>query len=487
MKEIEIEIGKLFNFLTEKRGYSFKEDELIPLKEHIEIPNENDGWIPIQGLIIKKDDVYHSVFDNGIELDSAAKHRVVTDVEKGTTVFSKDLEGIEIPYLGTRCISSKKIKNNAVVFGMSVDSDKHLYKTPDGLIHHNTHTVMETIYKYFDKSGRPKGGTTLSRMTAVSGSMSKAITAVAAFFYLHRNNELIVFDDCDKVIINDGNEDAANFMKAILDPEALDKPASINLTQAGMKMAQANYSRLRDLEINKAMMNEGVHVKIDMDALREGFFRYSVNGTVRDCVRLTETERLELSNRIREGAFDEYEEVDDFDDGGPTVVEEDEDKMASEFIFNSSVIFISNLRLQDITDAVADRCEQVEISLTLPQFMDRLTSVIPGLFNGKKYSSRPNFMREWAKSAVLVYFKGVIEAYNTHTPLLGKQVYIKRKLTFRLFEEMCNEFCRKAAMYADSHGLGLDDKENQRKIQEKIHTPFLKSFLNKLEMVGGKR
>lgn len=350
-----------------------------------------------------------------------------------------------------------------------------------------THTVMETIYKYFDKNGRPKGGTTLSRMTAVSGSMSKAITAVAAFFYLHRNNELIVFDDCDKVIINDGNEDAANFMKAILDPEALDKPASINLTQAGMKMAQANYSRLRDLEINKAMMNEGVYVKIDMDALREGFFRYSVNGTVRDCVRLTEAERLELSNRIREGAFDEYEEVDEFDNDGPTVVEEDEDKMASEFIFNSSVIFISNLRLQDITDAVADRCEQVEISLTLPQFMDRLTSVIPGLFNGKKYSSRPSFMREWAKSAVLVYFKGVIEAYNTHTPLLGKQVYIKRKLTFRLFEEMCNEFCRKAAMYADSHELGLDDKENQRKIQEMIHTPFLKSFLNKLEMVGGKR
>ena len=93
--------------------------------------------------------------------------------------------------------------------------------------------------------------------------------------------------------------------------------------------------------------------------------------------------------RLHEAFDDEDDFDDDEENGGDPSTDTDGAhpiQMEPSFIFNSSVIFISNLKLKDISPAVADRCECCEISLSLPQFMERLETVIGGLCKGEDYS-----------------------------------------------------------------------------------------------------
>jgi hypothetical protein len=99
-----------------------------------------------------------------------------------------------------------------------------------------THTIMEAIDEAF------KNEPFLKKKTIVSGSMSRAIPAVAAFFYAHRNNELIVFDDCDSVL-KDSSLNLSNLMKAILDPDP-DKKASVMFSKDGLKAYYEAYKEL---------------------------------------------------------------------------------------------------------------------------------------------------------------------------------------------------------------------------------------------------
>lgn len=494
MKEITLEIKDLFDFVSYKFGVDFVENEFVDLDKlglKVQIPNAENEYIDINGLIIKKDDIYETSFDNGKVLKSAAEHLISVEPfhkpEECLTRLTKDWEpGDDIPYLNTRCISNKKIAENEIVYGISVVDDKHLYKDADGMIHHNTYTVRKVIEQYIEQSGK--------KLFYSAGAMSPSMTSVVPFFFFHKDNEIIILDDNDKVIMKACDQNTQNFMKAVLDPSALKKPVSVPTTMMSKFQAQLDMiSGLNESTIKAP--KEGTRVDIDMEALKEGFFKYSINGVVADQFKLDEKTKLELTNMIRptsrlKEAFDDEDDdvfADTDDDDANEYADGDgqsEYTMEPSFIFNSSVVFISNLKLTDISPAVADRCECCEISLTLPQFVQRLETVMGGLCKGEDYSSRPQWMRDWGKQSAYTAFLGIIEAFNAGATLFGRKVTIRRKFTFRLFEEMANEWCRGASSYAMRHELNIEDKEVQRQVAEKITGKFVLSLMNKINQRG---
>ena len=354
-----------------------------------------------------------------------------------------------------------------------------------------TYTVRKTIEQYIGSSGK--------KLVYSSGAMSPALTSVVPFFFFHKDNEVIILDDNDKVIMKSCDQNTQNFMKAVLDPSALKKPVSVPTTMMNKFQAQLDVLSGLSESTNKTP-TEGVRVDIDMEALKEGYFRYSINGNVADSIKLDEESKLQFSNMIRSKKLNES--FDDDDDEDEDYEEDDNEDyegdgqseyvMEPSFIFNSSVVFISNLKLSDISPAVADRCECCEISLTLPQFVERLETVMGGLCKGEDYSSRPQWMREWGKKSAYTAFLGIIEAFNAGAVLFGRKVMIRRKFTFRLFEEMANEWCRDASSYAlrhvDSRGnpdpLDIENKAVQKDVANAITKKFIRSLMEKIAQRG---
>lgn len=350
-----------------------------------------------------------------------------------------------------------------------------------------TYTVRKTVEQYIGDSGK--------KLVYSAGAMSPAITSVAPFFFFHKDNEIIILDDNDKVLMKSCDQNTQNFMKAVLDPSAMNKPVTLAPKYVKMSQAALDDYAAAAMPLDESTNRQGTRVDIDMEALKEGFFRYSINGEVRDCFKLSEADKLAFSNMIGSRKLNEaFDDEDDdlFGEGGDGEEYPEGDgqnilTMEPSFIFNSSVLFISNLKLKDISSAVADRCECVEISLTLPQFMQRLETVLGGLCKGEEYSSRPQWLRDWGKQSAYTAFLGIVEAFNSGATLFGRKVTIRRKFTFRLFEEMANEWCRGASAYAMRHSdlhLNIEDQEDQRKIAQAITGKFLLSFMNKLNQKG---
>lgn len=464
MKKITLEIGQLFDFLREKLDYKFDKDKFIDIDDlSIYIDDENGEPALINALIEKTDDVYETKFDNGKVLRSAGEHLIsvepFADKDHVTARLTKDWEpGDDIPYLKTKCVSNEKVADKQTVYGFSIDTEKHLYKDADGMVHHNTYTAKKTAEKYAPSSGK--------KFSYFSGAMSSALSSIIPFFYYHSKNEIIMLDDNDAMLMKSVDQKIQNMMKAILDPSALHKPVSVPTSMLDMLS-----SKLKDY-------HESADIKIDADALREGRFVCEVNGEVvcNGPIQLSEAQKLSniiYKKRLDEGILDD----DDEDIEDEIADDEAEERMPSEFTFNSSVIFISNLKPSEISPAVADRCEMVDVQLTLSQYMHRLSKILGGLCKGEEYSSRPQYVRDWAKASVYTLLQGIVEAFHRGVSLFGAPVQIRRKFTFRMFEEFCGIWARFATTKAEELGLDLQDRDNQVKIAKLITPNVIKRML----------
>lgn len=337
-----------------------------------------------------------------------------------------------------------------------------------------TYLVREVVKKYIGESGK--------KLTYSAGAMSPSLTSVVPFFFYHKDNEILILDDNDKILMRTCDQNTQNFMKAVLDPSALNKPVSVPTTM--MAKFQAQLDMISGLD-ESTQKSEGIRISIDTEALKEQRFVVSVNGEVVSNDYITEAEARDLSNMIVSRKLtekkDEFDDLFNEDDGDGEQL--DGDPMASEFqmepsfIFNSSVIFISNLKLADISPAVADRCENCEVTLTLPQFMTRLEGILGGLCQGAEYSSRPQYIRDWAKASMFVTLQGIVEAFNRGVKLFGSEVAIRRKFTFRMFEEFCGFFARRGTEVAARMGINLEDKSQRDKVVREIEPFIIKKIL----------
>lgn len=428
MKTITISIGELFSKLEDKYKIKFENDKFVTLKDDFKIKDECGKWVTINGFIKKEDAIHEIKFNNGITKKVAADHLISVEPffepESCTTRLAKDFEpGDDIPYLGTKCISNKKICDKAPVYGFSVDTEKHLYKDPDGMINHNTYTVTQTVDKYISHSGK--------KYHYECGALGDAITTIAPWFYRYSQNYVIVLDDNDKMLRK--GSDVANFMKGVLDPEALHKPVSVSPNKRSMSAMNATLENLPE---------NNYKIEFDKEALDENKLIVKRDGTVVLNESIDPVEAYTFKGMLRE-TEEEAEKT-----GG----------MPREFIFNSSVIFVSNLELYQIDSAVVDRVEAIEVKLTLEQFMDRLKSAFGGLCKEREYSNMPKWFRDWGKQCVYTALGIIIEAYEKGIPVFGNKVVVNRKLTFRMFEEFVAFWCRNAVALAESENLYLSSK-----------------------------
>lgn len=336
-----------------------------------------------------------------------------------------------------------------------------------------TYTCKKAAEKYAPSSGK--------KFSYFSGAMSSSLSSIVPFFYYHSNNEIIMLDDNDAMLQNNLDQKIQNMMKAILDPSALHKPVSVPVT-----MLDIFNKQLQNLSGSK--QNEAARISIDTDALREHRFVCKVNGEVvcNDPISLAEANKL--SNIIYKKHLTEADEDEDEEDLEDDIInDKNNDAMPSEFVFNTSVIFISNLKLKDVSSAVADRCETIDVNLTLNQYMHRLQKILGGLCKGEEYSKRPQYMRDWAKKSIYVLLQALIEGFHRGSILFGHQVVIRRKFTFRMFEEFCGIWCRYATTAAEKAGLDLTDENNQRIVSKKITGNMIIRMLDWMKEEGSRR
>lgn len=469
MKEITVEIGKFFDFLKEKHNVEFTAGEFSKSPFPVYIKDEKDELVEVTDWIEKKSAVYEVEFDNGMKKKLADKHLISVEPffepEKCTTRYAEDWEpGDDIPYLQTKCVSNKKISDEETVYGFSVASEKHLYKDADGMIHHNTYTANKIVNSYREECGK--------EIVYESGDLGAALSNIVPFFFMHSQNKLIVLDDNDRMLMK-GNQGTANFMKGILDPDT--KPVSV-----GSSILKAATKNLQDLIGDPLDESKEKVIDIDLQSLREGYFRMNVNG---ECVQddyiglqeaqelsnivrpLRESEKRQLRRHLREADsfFDEEppaEEPLDTASGAVTI--------PRTFIFNSSVIFISNLEFKDISPAVLDRCESIEVKLTLEQFMTRLEGVLKSLCKGHDYSSTPQELRDWGKGCVYTLLGAVIEAFYHNATLFSTKIEIRRKFTFRMFEEFVVYWVRWGRHWAEKRGIDMSDINQLKKLEPEL-------------------
>ena len=148
MKEINIQIGQLFDFLKEKYGQDFDYDKMVKSPVKLEVKDENDKWVSVPNLVKKHDALYKTTFDNGVSIKTAAKHIISFFPKLDLHKYTEDVVvGDRLDYLNTSVVENKKVSENEDVFGFQVDTDMHLYKDVNGIIHHNTHTVESGIKK----------------------------------------------------------------------------------------------------------------------------------------------------------------------------------------------------------------------------------------------------------------------------------------------------------------------------------------------------
>jgi len=342
-----------------------------------------------------------------------------------------------------------------------------------------TYEVTETCKRYMPKS----------RFNYVyeRGATGSVFTSLVPFLYKHSQDYVIVLDDNDKMIMKGGDQEIMTFMKGILDPEAHKVPVSVKSHmlrkfQQGYEGLQAEEQEEEDRKIAaKRKKKEGVEIEINTEALREGRLVINVDNEpiIDKYITLSEAEewnskiiplreveppkrkdsRFYRNNYLREAEKEsladylndlvgdedqQRKKKKDDDDDMQFIENEDGEKFPRKFTFNSSVIFVSNLSMNQIDTALIDRASGVEVKLKLPQFLERLGKIYGGLAKIREGSSVDPKIREWSKKCVYTVIGILIELWQSRKPMFGGPIEINRKMTFRMF----NDFVMAWEMYA---------------------------------------
>jgi hypothetical protein len=208
---VNIKIGDLFKAISLLENHEFKQDHAHIQKEDIKIKDENNNWVNVNAFIQKKDEVWEVKFDNGLTLKAGSRHKLIYD--KINSIFIENIfPGLEVILADNsvcRVVSCELIKELDKVYDLSVDTSTHLYQTSNGLIHHNSTVVKQSLddmqlkedQDYFILSG-------------------KATPVFLYKFLYDHSDKVIVLDDMDEVF---KDNTGANILKAALDSKRVRK------------------------------------------------------------------------------------------------------------------------------------------------------------------------------------------------------------------------------------------------------------------------
>lgn len=508
MKEITLKVGELFEFAAERAGKELKEvyktveesgdSGFIKIPFTVQIKNEADEWVESSDMYCKTDAIWEIEFEKDGKKKVgkyAARHIFAFDIENDKNIYAKDLVAGDTLPGGFVVKSSKKVEDKNFVYSPSVVSEKHLYQDADGLLHHNTHTAKAIIQKYYPTCTYGQPAVNEGEYSYSSGDIGTAISDIVVFLYRHRLDNLIVLDDCDAFISKKAGKPAvANLLKAALNsnPEKGADGKWGNVVSVGPEIAKNANRKLGTLE-------EGKVIEIDLDVLNEEkCLDVYINGDLfASTGRLNENEIKKLKKDLpflNKKKFNEDIDFDEEDEGeilGGDKQFDGETGIGTEFVFTAPVLLISNLKEDEVDDAVVTRCEVYELDIKPEEFLIRSAQIIDNLEIGSFSTFDPEEIA-FAKKQVMGGLKLAIDSMNKGIPLdptSGRPVTIKKTLQFRVFSDLAGSYLAKMDDWIDDNDVeGLEDAQRILEEAKKTASGRLLQKMNTLnsfnEIVG---
>lgn len=374
-----------------------------------------------------------------------------------------------------------------------------------------TYTVEEAIEEGLELWSPNTRHQYKPELVKTSGSIGSAFSDILIYFYVNKNNKLILLDDADGFLLSP-NVDIQNFIKSITTGKM--KPIKV----PPEKIIAANKKIRQNLENEK----ESVVISVDTNRLAEGICGVEVNGenfqfevNESEAIKLgatfgyskvekflenqnngvkldrygrlaTLTTLVEDSNAPSDNEMELFKKVQkakedadrkkSYDNDGKPLDLSDE-LVEDNFIFDSSIIFISNLRLLQLDSAVRSRMETCEIYLTPAEFIFRAEQILPTMEMGK-FSSTSQTLIDWMKRESFAFFKILV---------LGREKYsnwdidIQCQLDFRLLETLTGTFLTLALDYCNENKIDINNSDNYGEIEVGVKEDFIAELIRILE------
>lgn len=310
------------------------------------------------------------------------------------------------------CIKSIEYVGKDDTTCILIDDPEHLYLVNDYVVIHNTYSATKVLADRGFKrilEGNPGQGEYLYN----NGSIGRNQESIVWFFYTHRNNEIIVMDDCDSFLTT-GNDSINNMLKALL--------------TTGRQGGKVTVGDLRLRRKLSKLMKESTDKNYALNRLIEG----TANNKLREQFGDEEFDRSFY------GEDNEEEETIDSQNSqeGEDSKNKDDLSFPSTFEFTSKLICISNLHLKDIDNAVTSRSNCCEIYLTPEEFMVKLNEVKDQL--GNDDCRVPLDVYLWHKDVCLETLNIALECWKTGRKVAGRSVQINSPLEFRIITALAD-------------------------------------------------
>lgn len=310
------------------------------------------------------------------------------------------------------CIKSIEYVGKDDTTCILIDDPEHLYLVNDYVVVHNTYSATKVLADRGFKrilEGNPGQGEYLYN----NGSIGRNQESIVWFFYTHRNNEIIVMDDCDSFLTT-GNDSINNMLKALL--------------TTGKQGGKVTVGDLRLRRKLSKLMKESTDKNYALNRLIEG----TANNQLREQFGDEEFDRSFY------GEDNEEEETIDSQNSqeGEDNKNKDDLSFPSTFEFTSKLICISNLHLKDIDNAVTSRSNCCEIYLTPEEFMVKLNEVKDQL--GNDDCRVPLDVYLWHKDVCLETLNIALECWKTGRKVAGRSVQINSPLEFRIITALAD-------------------------------------------------
>lgn len=148
MIAITAKISELFKFIEYKENTKFIDNEEYYQNTPIKLKDEHSAWQDVKFLITKRDIVLTISLSDKSILYVSENHRVCVDLETNECVFAKSLAigDCLVSAMGEQLAITNIVHNSdnaETVYDLNIDTDTHLYQTPNGVVHHNTEAAKQ--------------------------------------------------------------------------------------------------------------------------------------------------------------------------------------------------------------------------------------------------------------------------------------------------------------------------------------------------------
>jgi hypothetical protein len=169
------------------------------------VPDFQNSVVPVYGLIRKRTKRLHLTFDDNTEVVCSTHHLFASDDRCDVLVATEMVVGDTLKKVTgeiVRLVNIEQLPEDDL-YDFQIGSRKMLYSDLDGFVHHNTHTVEETLQNLGLEDGAGYFKNTSS------GSPSGLYRTLFA-----NRSGIVVLDDADTIV---NTQEGRNLLKAALD------------------------------------------------------------------------------------------------------------------------------------------------------------------------------------------------------------------------------------------------------------------------------